>query len=57
MELEEYFWDRGDNLWDAIFEPVGLTFENFKKMNVFAGTKRAKQYRQYEVSGFKTPSG
>jgi anaerobic selenocysteine-containing dehydrogenase len=57
MELEEYFWDRTDDLWDAILEPVGLTFEEFKKMDLFTGTKKAKQYKQYEGSGFKTPSG
>jgi anaerobic selenocysteine-containing dehydrogenase len=57
MELEEYFWDSTDDLWDAILEPAGLTFENFKKMDLLTGTEKAKQYKQYEESGFKTPSG
>jgi anaerobic selenocysteine-containing dehydrogenase len=57
MGLEKYFWDGIDNFWDAILEPVDLSFENFKKMDLFTGTKKAKQYKQYEESGFKTPSG
>jgi anaerobic selenocysteine-containing dehydrogenase len=57
MGLEEFFWDRIDNFWDAILEPAGLAFEEFKKMDLFTGTKKGKQYKQYEESGFKTPSG
>ena len=57
LGLGEYFWDMIDDFWDAILEPVGLTFEEFKKMGRFTGKKKIKQYKQYEESGFKTPSG
>lgn len=57
MGLGEYFWDNIDDFWNAIMEPVGLTFEELKKIGAFTGRAKAKQYRQYEKSGFKTPSG
>jgi len=57
LGLAEYFWDSIDRFWDAILEPAGLTFAQFEKMDRFTGREKAKQYRQYEVSGFKTPSG
>jgi anaerobic selenocysteine-containing dehydrogenase len=58
LGLGEYFWDSIDNFWDAILEPVGLTFEEFKKIGCFTGKeKRTKQYKRYERNGFKTPSG
>jgi len=57
LGLEEYFWQSVDHFWDAILAPVGLTFDEFKKMDRFTGKKKVKQYRQYEQSGFKTPSG
>ncbi len=57
MGLESYVWDRADDIWEAILEPVGLTFEEFKKINLLTGPKEGKKYRNYEQSGFKTPSG
>jgi anaerobic selenocysteine-containing dehydrogenase len=57
LGLGEYFWDGIDDFWNAILEPVGLTFEEFKNMGRFAGTIKIRQYKQYEESGFKTPSG
>jgi anaerobic selenocysteine-containing dehydrogenase len=58
LRLEEYFWDSIDDFWDAILEPVGLTFKEFKKIGLFTGKeKQPNQYRRYEQSGFKTPSG
>jgi anaerobic selenocysteine-containing dehydrogenase len=57
LELGEYFWESIDDFWDAILEPAGLTFEEFKKMDQFTGTQKEKRYKQYEKRGFKTPSG
>lgn len=55
LGLEKDFWGCIDDFWDAVLEPVGLTFEEFKKMDRLTGKKKA--YRQYEESGFHTPSG
>jgi anaerobic selenocysteine-containing dehydrogenase len=58
LGLEEYFWSSIDDFWDAILEPVGLTFKEFKKTGLFTGKdKQSDQYRRYEQNGFKTPSG
>lgn len=57
LGLGKYFWDGIDDFWNAILEPVGITFDEFKKMGRFAGKKKMRQYKQYEESGFKTPSG
>jgi anaerobic selenocysteine-containing dehydrogenase len=58
LGLEEYFWDSIDDFWDAILEPVGLTFKEFKKIGLFTGKeKQPNRYRRYEQNGFKTPSG
>jgi anaerobic selenocysteine-containing dehydrogenase len=35
-------------------EPVGLTFDEFRKVGTL---EQPKEYRQYERDGFKTPSG
>jgi anaerobic selenocysteine-containing dehydrogenase len=58
LGLGEYFWDSIDDFWDATLEPVGLTFDEFKKIGQFTGNKKQpKQYKRYEHNGFKTPSG
>jgi len=58
LGLEEYFWGSVDDFWDAILEPVGLTFKEFKKIGLFTGKeKQPNLYRRYEQNGFKTPSG
>jgi anaerobic selenocysteine-containing dehydrogenase len=58
LGLGEYFWDSIDDFWDAILEPVGLTFEEFKKIGRFTGgDKQPKQCKRYEQNGFRTPSG
>ncbi len=57
LGLRKYFWDSTDDFWDAILQPVGLTFGEFKKIGRFTGKeKQAKQYKKYEQNGFKTPS-
>jgi len=58
LGLEEYFWGSIDDFWDAILEPVGLTFKEFKKIGLFTGEEeQPNRYRRYEQNGFKTPSG
>jgi anaerobic selenocysteine-containing dehydrogenase len=57
LGLEEYFWGSIDDFWDAILEPAGLTFEEFKRIGLFTGKGDKSKYRIYERSGFKTPSG
>jgi len=57
LGLGEYFGDSVDHFWDAVVEPVGLTFEEFKKAGQFTGEKQPQQYKIYEQNGFKTPSG
>lgn len=53
LGLGNYFWDEKEVL-DYILKPVGLTFDEFRKVRVISGSK---QYRKYEKSGFNTPSG
>jgi len=58
LGLAAYFWDSIDDFWDAILKPVGLTFEEFKKIGLFTGKeKQPDKYRRYEQNGFRTPSG
>jgi len=58
LGLGEYFWESVDDFWDAVVEPVGLTFEEFKKIGRFTGGQnQPKQYKRYEQGGFRTPSG
>lgn len=57
LDLDPYFWKNIDDFWDAILKPAGLTFEEFKDVNVYVGPGRPKEYKRYEKSGFNTPSG
>ena len=52
--LGEYFWEGEQQFLDDILKPVGLTFDEFRKVGVISG---AKQYRLYKKNGFQTPSG
>jgi anaerobic selenocysteine-containing dehydrogenase len=54
LGLEKYFWDDTESLLDDLLKPTGLTVEEFRKVRVIEG---GKQYRKYEIDGFKTPSG
>lgn len=58
LGLGEYFWNSIEDFWDAVVEPVGLTFAEFKKKGWFSSAeKQPKQYKRYEKNGFRTPSG
>lgn len=52
--LGEYFWHSEEQFLNAILRPLGLTFDEFRKVGVIT---QAKQYRLYEADGFPTPSG
>jgi len=53
LGLGEYFWEDVPSFLDAYLEPMGMTFEEFRKQRIISGTKR---YRKYEKNGFNTPS-
>ncbi|MFZ5562716.1 MAG: molybdopterin-containing oxidoreductase family protein, partial [Thermodesulfobacteriota bacterium] len=54
MGLAKY-WKSVTEILDYRLEPVGMTFEQFKKIGVFA---TPIEYRRYEKTGrFRTPSG
>lgn len=58
LGLGECFWDNSAGFWDAILEPAGLTFAEFKKIGRFTADKQQpKKYKTYERNGFNTPSG
>ena len=57
MGLGEYFWRKIDDFWDAVLEPIHLTFSEFKTRGRYTGTGTPKQYKRYEKAGFRTPSG
>jgi anaerobic selenocysteine-containing dehydrogenase len=54
MGMGEYFWEDEQQFLDDILKPVGLTFDEFRKVGVISGDK---QYRLYKKNGFQTPSG
>lgn len=54
LGLGEYFWKDVDEALDIILRPLGLTFEEFRRIGNFMAEKG---YRQHERKGFKTPSG
>lgn len=53
LGLGEY-WDEEERALDAILKPIGLTFDELRRMGFVSGTK---VYRDYEKNGFDTPSG
>jgi anaerobic selenocysteine-containing dehydrogenase len=54
LGLEEYVWDTQEQCLNAILEPAGITFHEFKKIGFIQGKKR---YQTYQSQGFATPSG
>ena len=42
----EYFWESEEKCLDAILKPIGLTFDEFRKVAVISGNK---QYRRHEI--------
>jgi len=54
LGLGEYFWDTEEQCLDFILESAGISFNEFRKVGVLAGSKH---YRSYQSQGFSTPSG
>lgn len=50
----EHWWETFAGGLDYILEPMGITFEQFKKMDYIRGEVA---YRKYEKDGFSTPTG
>ncbi|MGD2186526.1 MAG: molybdopterin-dependent oxidoreductase [Desulfobacterales bacterium] len=51
---EEYWWDTFEGGLDYILEPMGITWQDFKKMDYIRGDVR---YQKYKDKGFSTPTG
>lgn len=54
LGLGEYFWDDVDEALDIIVSPMGLTFEEFRRVGTYTAPR---EYRKHERDGFNTPSG
>jgi anaerobic selenocysteine-containing dehydrogenase len=54
LGLEQDFWVDTESFLDAVLEPVGLTFEEFKAAG---GASRKWQRESCDAGGFPTPSG
>ncbi len=54
LGLGQYFWNDENEFLNEVLKPAGLTFEEFQQVEAISGVK---QYRHYQASGFKTPSG
>ena len=52
--LGNLFWDREEQFLDAVLAPLGIDFEEFRKVGIIT---QPKQYRLYRKKGFPTPSG
>jgi anaerobic selenocysteine-containing dehydrogenase len=53
MDLGEFFWKKEEECLDFILKPVGITFDEFRRIAILEGTKQHRTYRQ---KGFETPS-
>jgi anaerobic selenocysteine-containing dehydrogenase len=54
LGLGQYWCENEEQCLDDVLKPVGITFDELRKIGVIVG---ATQYRSYEKNGFKTPSG
>ncbi len=51
---EEYWWDTFEGGLDYILKPMGITWQDFKKMDFIRGDVK---YQKYKEKGFSTPTG
>ncbi len=49
----EYWWDNFEQALDYILEPMGITWQDFKKMDFIRGEVK---YQKYKEKGFSTPT-
>ncbi len=54
LGLGEYFWNDVDEALNPILKPMGLTFDEFRKIGDFVAPR---EYRKHIRQGFDTPSG
>ncbi len=54
LGLGKYFWENDEEMLDFILKPIGLNFNEFRKIGLIRGKKI---YRGHERKGFRTPSG
>ncbi len=54
LGLQEHWWDTFEEGLDHILEPMGKTWQEFKKMDYVRGEL---EYKKYEKKGFSTPTG
>ncbi len=57
LGLENDFWSDGEDYWNDLLEPVGLTYKAFREVGRLPMKKRDVRYRRFETHGFDTPSG
>ncbi|HBF42877.1 MAG TPA: molybdopterin oxidoreductase [Desulfobacteraceae bacterium] len=50
----EYWWDTFEGGLDYILEPMGITWQDFKKLDFIRGEVK---YQKYKEKGFSTPTG
>jgi anaerobic selenocysteine-containing dehydrogenase len=50
----QYWWDTFEGGLDYILEPMGITWQDFKKMDFIRGEVK---YQKYKEKGFSTPTG
>ena len=53
LGMGEYFWEEVDESLDVILSPLGLSFEEFRKLGFFTVPR---EYRKHLRRGFNTPS-
>jgi len=51
---EQYWWNTFEGALDYILEPMGITWQDFKKMDHIRGEVK---YQKYREKGFSTPTG
>ncbi len=54
LGIERFFWDTEEQCVDYLLKPIGLTFDEFRKVGIIPAAKR---YKDYEANDFATPSG
>lgn len=53
LGFTEHVWEHMGQALDLVLKPAGVTFEEFREIGTFIGSKL---YRHYEKEGFDTPS-
>jgi len=54
LDARQYFWEDDAKCAEDLLKPAGVSFSELKHLGSIGGMRA---YRDYETSGFKTPSG